>query len=1107
VVAARPADLAQREAEARFPRRFADGPFVAPRVVVKINLHDKTIGLLCMLAFAAAAALSSCTCGPEPTGKPNQALPQPPPPRPTWLGVNVPERPVASDAVLERGATIYKARCSHCHGDKGDGDGPAARFLTTKPRVLSGGNFNVKSTEQGKPPLLEDLFRTVTAGFPAYGMPSFAHLTNEDRWAVVLHVKTLSKSLSKKRRKPVKAIAFGRPPATDAQTLEIGKKAYKKIGCDKCHGVAGRGDGGSANNLKDQLGAKILPRDLTRPDRYKVGTSVEAIYRTLVTGMIGTPMPSHQGVMPESELWALAYYVADMARQGGEQLARQWEQLEAARQGSFSTVGATVVDDETNWDPAASKKYEQTDPEQARTRGCLSCHEGIAVINEKMQPHLEAIGGGPGRGCVVCHEGNADGATKAHAHAGMFPNPGSMWVVGLGKGCAKCHSNNNALSTLQTLELPHPVGGSIMQVSTTATDPSGNTGSNHVYRMQRGLMALEFGKASHTLMSNGVVPKGQYRYADFNMDDPDGAVPTVGSDAYREWIAKALDAGYIERVERSEAIPDFEHGKKLWGDEVKASFADYYRKECGRCHIWGEGRRKRGDLRAGGCAACHVLYTNDGRYEGSDPTIPAAEGKIHPIRHEITTKVPAEQCNHCHTRGKRIGTTYVGAFEFDYKSDGKGIPFNDKGDPQDQLYTKEYLNVRPDVHFERGMDCVDCHTSIDVHGDGNIYPTTLYQVEIQCQDCHGTPQQYPWELPVGYGHQVVLDGQRGVFDKDGKPYLLSSRGNALGNVWRDGEDRAILVTARDGKEHRLPLLKQIRLDDAWKTKQGHVAMDLIPQHLDKLECYSCHSTWAPQCYGCHTKYDRREKATDWVLTALNHDPHSGKQRITQTLGKVTVENRSFLRWEEPMLGINLKGRVSPVIPGCQVFWTYIDENGQIQTLNATFTTDDGFASPTMAPVQPHANTLTARTCESCHTNPKTIGYGTSNSRSHAKLEGDKPLFQDLSAGLFGDIRGSKTGRWQVAQIPGFPYALDQLVTRGGKQVQNMPHLKDRPLNESERNKVEREGLCIACHQHYGKPAWKRVRARLRKTLGTNGRALTPAQHDKAVEEALLSLGR
>ena len=211
-----------------------------------------------------------------------------------------------------------------------------------------------------------------------------------------------------------------------------------------------------------------------------------------------------------------------------------------------------------------------------------------------------------------------------------------------------------------------------------------------------------------------------------------------------------------------------------------------------------------------------------------------------------------------------------------------------------------------------------------------------------------------------------------------------------------------------------------------------------------------------------------------------------------------------MRWEEPILGINLKGKVTPVIPGGQVVFTYVDEDGNVVSLNEIRKTSDGLNSPTLAPVQPHANTMPARTCESCHTRPKTIGYGTMNSRSAAEILGDEPLFGNNAEGVYGDIPHAETGRWQMPKIPDFPYSWDQLVARkSGKQVQNMPHVEDRPLNAKERDKVEREGLCAACHKHYNTPTWDRIRRKLAQNFSLpNGLALTPEQHDLAVEEVL-----
>jgi hypothetical protein len=43
-----------------------------------------------------------------------------------------------------------------------------------------------------------------------------------------------------------------------------------------------------------------------------------------------------------------------------------------------------------------------------------------------------------------------------------------------------------------------------------------------------------------------------------------------------------------------------------------------------------------------------------------------------------------------------------------------------------------------DIHLERGMHCVDCHFSTDVHGNGKLYGETRNAIEIDCVDCHGT---------------------------------------------------------------------------------------------------------------------------------------------------------------------------------------------------------------------------------------------------------------------------------------------------------------------------------------------------------------------------------
>ncbi len=44
----------------------------------------------------------------------------------------------------------------------------------------------------------------------------------------------------------------------------------------------------------------------------------------------------------------------------------------------------------------------------------------------------------------------------------------------------------------------------------------------------------------------------------------------------------------------------------------------------------------------------------------------------------------------------------------------------------------------PDVHFSRGMRCVDCHKAVDIHGDGRRYVSMREPgaVKAKCSNCH-----------------------------------------------------------------------------------------------------------------------------------------------------------------------------------------------------------------------------------------------------------------------------------------------------------------------------------------------------------------------------------
>ena len=75
-------------------------------------------------------------------------------------------------------------------------------------------------------------------------------------------------------------------------------------------------------------------------------------------------------------------------------------------------------------------------------------------------------------------------------------------------------------------------------------------------------------------------------------------------------------------------------------------------------------------------------------------------------------------------------------------------------------------------------------------------------------------------------------------------------------------------------------------------------MDKIEAHTDKLECYTCHATWAPQCYGCHVKidYSQGKQNPDYLAASHAHDIHgnSGEDTLRDFLvdGKYIFEKES-----------------------------------------------------------------------------------------------------------------------------------------------------------------------------------------------------------------------
>jgi cytochrome c oxidase cbb3-type subunit 2 len=211
-----------------------------------------------------------------------------------------------SDALRELGREVYRAHCVGCHGEHGDGAGPAATFLFPRPRDFTAAVFKFQSTPAGALPTDGDLYRTITRGVRGTAMPTWHEVTERERLAVVAYIKTLS-SRWRAETPPVPPGVEAPPPATP-ELLARGRRLYAQAKCAECHGDAGRGDGPSAARLRDDFDAPIRPLDFAR-GQFKGGASVADVYRAMTNGLSGTPMPSYADSMTDAERWAISYYV------------------------------------------------------------------------------------------------------------------------------------------------------------------------------------------------------------------------------------------------------------------------------------------------------------------------------------------------------------------------------------------------------------------------------------------------------------------------------------------------------------------------------------------------------------------------------------------------------------------------------------------------------------------------------------------------------------------------------------------------------------------------------------------------------------------------------
>ena len=224
--------------------------------------------------------------------------------------------PPATPESLALGRKIYQKQCTACHGEDGRGEGQAAYLLYPKPRDFTQGGYRLVSTWERVPTDM-DLFRTISRGMPGSAMPSWEHLPEATRWALVHYLKSLAgkpweiapaADSTEPGTLPKGIVKVPPEPAYDAAAKTRAAELFRDA-CASCHGDTGKGDG--AQEQFDDRGFPTRPRDLTL-GVYKGNPAPEDLYRRILVGLPGTPMPMSDWAYPD-DAWHLVHFVRAMS--------------------------------------------------------------------------------------------------------------------------------------------------------------------------------------------------------------------------------------------------------------------------------------------------------------------------------------------------------------------------------------------------------------------------------------------------------------------------------------------------------------------------------------------------------------------------------------------------------------------------------------------------------------------------------------------------------------------------------------------------------------------------------------------------------------------------
>lgn len=328
------------------------------------------------------------------------------------------------------------------------------------------------------------------------------------------------------------------------------------------------------------------------------------------------------------------------------------------------------------------------------------------------------------------------------------------------------------------------------------------------------------------------------------------------------------------------------------------------------------------DMNSADCAVCHKTH--------------------------VTGKHKGLKCGDCHARSKKHYDKAA-----DMKSGAKGCLKCHKeygGIMHSHMVTRDKEKKYARDTFDSldknffGKNCGSCHVQscLSCHGGSESGHSIKKPTVRDCQTCHRgyfTGIEY-----TGLGQRDDHDRYQRGKEQDGEKYasmlkdVHAEKGMACG-------DCHSMRSLADGRRFSKTCT------DCHKVKNTSVEHS-VTEHMTKMECYTCHSSWADQEYGTFWIKFKNSSFTQFFRWVKRPNLEYAKSSHTK-------------QYADFPIGVNVSGKYSPVRPQFLMFVTEIEGNKPKGKENRMMS--DRFTA-----FFPHTVRRETVMCQSCHKNNRRL---------------------------------------------------------------------------------------------------------------------------------------